>query len=70
MNGSAEPGQPGTLGLDPHLPEWAAELTLRDLSLGEQELAVHIDGTRIRPLGGAAAAIRHLPRAWDTPGCV
>jgi glycogen debranching enzyme len=60
----------GVLGLDPHLPDWAREVSLRDLTVGGQDIAVRLEGERILPLDDAGGMLRQVKRRWDAPGCV
>ncbi len=70
MCGFTPDGAGDTLGLDPHLPDWAPEMTLRDLSIGTRELALRVERQRIMPVDDPDGVLRHVRRRWDAPGCV
>jgi len=59
----------GTMGIDPHLPDWLTELTLRDLTLGQHDIDLRITQDNITALHDPANTLRQSARHWDHAGC-
>ena len=59
----------GIMGIDPHLPDWLTEFTLRDLTLGRHDLDLQITRNGVTTLRDPANTLRQIPRHWDRAGC-